>query len=518
MSYSSSNISFFDFIAFLLHELGEDITTRYAGLASRTLLPDIKYTEEADNYIQNIKSFYEDMYKCSPGDQLLKYIIQGGIPPHIYDAYLQNIRFRANKDAVYYLVKNISANLLNQNILLSASQEAEKMEQFKHKADSCKKNGFAQLNTDQSVKETGYILLPDLGTFGDVNKINNTTTTYEKIYLKGLIVVTPQDLKTRNGQSFVVRNIVPPEHYHLQDYPQDGKLVIAVSPIHKEWLLKDIPVVNVDETTDTKEYRFECDGVTNEDLIVKRVKAAYKTACQYEARILLFPEMYGTDRLSNEASKILEFSSDNHVPLVVMPSWWHSNLNTASVLDDSLLPLFFQAKHSPFVYDDKRKKDRYPMPSLEALINTENVIYLYHIPRIGRLCVCICKDFLMDSYRRMLSESLEASFILIPAFSPKIDQFISCMGELRHAGTYGVLVNCCAAFYSTVNPEKQPQDHVVGAVSLTRSSTVSDLASNCLLLSECSGNCGGEDKSCIFIIEITEDGFISVKHIHDNDT
>ena len=510
-------IDFFDFVALLIHELGLDAAARYAGLESKTYILDEGFRGEADRFIENLVKYYVDNYASSNNDQIRQHIVDKGIPSDLYKAYCGDVRFRNNKDAVYYLVRKITASLLTYEVLLYASQRAERMEQFLHHKDGFRKNGFAQLNSEKSVKETGYILLPDLGTFGDEKEIIKSTTKYEKIYLKGLIVLTADELKTRNGQTYEVRNIIPPEYSHLREYPQDGKMVIAVSPIHREWLLIDRPRIEINPSNGTREYLFECDGVTDESLIINRVKAAYKIASKYGARILLFPEMYGTESLSNYAADSIGITSDSNVPIVVMPSWWHDNLNTAPVLNEALLPVFDQAKHSSFIYTDDSKKEKYPEPSRENLKNKDHIVYLYHIPRIGRMCVCICKDFLMDTYRRMLSESLEASFMLIPAFSPEIDHFLNCMGELRRAGSHGVMVNCCAAFYAGLKTADLEQNHDVGAVTLMRPIKFgSDLSSVKLLTSSCSGKCN--EANCVFIITITDDGNVWTEQILEEDS
>ena len=495
-------ISVFDFIALLLSDLGEKAFTRYAGIETKSYVIDSFYKDFINGFLDEIKAYYTDKGKIDYND-----LVRKGVPSELYDKYIANTGFRKNTDAVFMLARSVSGNLLNYDNLLLASREAGRLERFDHKSV-----GFSQLNSDQSVNDTSFLLIPNLGTFGDEIKINKTTTTFEKILLNGLIVLTRSDLKTRNGQQYSVRNILPEEGSHLRGYPEDKTITIAVSPICDRWLLRDEPLVNTNEHG-TKEYCFQCEGVTDEEFIHNRVEAAFQEACEKNAHILVFPEMYGTSALSNCADDVIDYNIDQPAPIVVMPSWWHDNRNEAPVLDDSLGVLFKQAKHSPFLYD--KIDHRYHAPSLEDIKDEEHIVYLLHIPQIGRVCVCICKDFLMDSYRRMLSESLEASFILIPAFTPEIDHFKNCMGELRHAGSYGVFINCCAA-RTHGSDEYTPitNSDIVGEVMLTRSVSSYYDPPLGLLYPRCDGKCDGRHTCCVFIVRITHDGFISVEHVY----
>ena len=166
-------ISIFDFIAILLKELGPAISTRYAGLRSRTIEAADEFKEAAEKYIDDIKKYYADNHLGISADKILEMIVEKGIPVEVYKAYDANTSFKNNKDAVYYFVTRISATLLNYDVLLNTSRKAERMEQFKHAHAHLGERGFSQLNSDQSVADTGFMLLPDLGTFGDENKINH---------------------------------------------------------------------------------------------------------------------------------------------------------------------------------------------------------------------------------------------------------------------------------------------------------------------------------------------------------
>ena len=499
---SIHSINIFDFIAFLLYDLESYATTKAAGLESLSYDPADSYKEYVAEFINKIKTAYN--YQKM---DYFHYIVNEGIPAEIYKEYLNNYNFRINKDAVFYLVNSIVINLLNSDSILKAAHSASRKARFINKTV-----GFKQLNSDKSVEETKYIILPDLGTFGDENKINRTTTNFEKIYLKGLIILTISDLCTRKGESYEIRNILPEEASHYSRYPLDGKLVIAVSPISDRWLLKDQPKI-IANNYGTKEYLFECDGITDEEFIKSRIVSAYRESCSQGAHILLFPEMFGTEDLSNHADDVIKNHAGSDAPLIVMPSWWHDNMNTASVVDDALVTVYKQSKFNPFLYSPHSPK--YQHNSREYLQNTERIIYIYHLPGIGRICICICKDFLMDSYRRMLSESLEASIILIPAFSPKIEHFTNCMDELKHAGSYGVFVNCCAARCSADSEQPSISKHdTVGAISITRALSDESDPPLRLLHPTCNGNCGGDKTCCVFIIKITTDGTVSIEHVH----
>ncbi len=496
----SSSVNIFDFIAELLRA-SPKYATIAAGLESLSYDLAENDKEFAAKLIDDIKHAYS-----LQGKNFFNYIVSEGIPAEIYEKYRNNSKFRSNEDAPFYLVNSIVKNLLNYDSILTATHNAYKRSRYQGQI------GFKHLNSDKSVEETQYIILPDLGTFGDSNIISGATTTFEKFYLKGLIVLTTSDLHTQRGDSYEIRNVLPEEANHNSRYPTDKTLVIAVSPISNRWLLNDQPSIITNEYG-TKEYLFECDGITNEEYVTSRVEAAYKEACSHGAHILLFPEMYGTKDLSENAENVISPPTSSNAPLIIMPSWWHNNVNTASVVNDALVTLYEQAKFNPFLYNPKTQ--RYPHASRENLQNSEHIIYIYHLPRIGRICVCICKDFLMNSYRRMLSEKLEASILLIPAFSPKIEHFTSCMDELKLAGSYGVFINCCAA---TCNADPNhlsiSNKDAVGAISLTRVLSDESDPPFRLLHPTCDGNCGNNKTCCVFIITVTENGIITTKHVH----
>jgi hypothetical protein len=498
-------MNIFDFIALLLHELGNDAKSRYAGLQPLSFVPGEKYTQFADSFITTIKTHYSNSGNIT---DISDYQLSKTLPDELLEKYFGNTEFRQNKDAVFYLVTRICKQLFNKKNIKAAAENTFQMSMAYNG-----QNGFSQLNSECSAKETGYLLLPDLGTFGDENKINKTTTPFEKILLKDLIVLQSSGLQTSNGQYYEVRNLLPMSYSHGNTYPQNGILRIAVSPVCDKWMLKDRPIVKKGNFG-TLEYCFANDGIIDENHIHSRVNAAYQKACEQKAHILVFPEMYGTELLSMNADSVIDNANQEAAPLVVMPSLWIKNENVSYVQDDSLSVLFGQHKFAPFLYN--ADSSRYQAPSLEDLQNKEHVVYLYHIPDVGRVCICICKDFLMDSYRRMLSETLEASIILIPAFTPVIEHFTNCMGELRHAGSYGIFINCCAAVcnrsgqYTPVSANQ-----AVGAVSLTKAISEEHDNSFRLLFPECGGNCGESASCCLFIIEITSEGNIITEHIYE---
>ena len=487
----------FDFIAFLLSDVGNSIST-YAGIEHKSIKLVGKDELFLNKFIEELKAFHQQQ-----GNDSYNSIIRDGIPDSLFQKYIKNDAFRRNKDAVYFLVSEIAMVFLNSDNLLEASQEAYQIERFNHNSI-----GFRQLNSNDSVQKTGYILLPDLGTFGGKN--SSSSVNFEKIHLNHLIILTPSDLVARNGERFEIRNILPLKSSHQSGNMVDQVLTIAVSPLTDRWLLNDQPKV-IRNNYDNEEYLFTCEGITDENLVMTRVNAAYQEACAHRAQILVFPEMYGTKELSVNAADIISNTTSHPGPLVVMPSWWHDCKNKASFLDENLGFIYGQNKHFPFLYNITNEK--YKHPSLEKLRNSDYTIYLYHLPTVGRICICICKDFLMDSYRRILSERLEASIILVPAFSPKSEHFTNCLDELRHAGTYGVFVNCCAALCNkTGTYSPVTADAVIGEVTSTRSFSNRDDPPLYLLKPECNGSCENRD-TCVFIIQIRSDGNISANHV-----
>lgn len=105
-------MNIFDFIALLLHELGNDAKSRYAGLQPLSFVPGEKYTQFADSFITTIKTHYSNSGNIT---DISDYQLSKTLPDELLEKYFGNTEFRQNKDAVFYLVTRICKQLFNKN-------------------------------------------------------------------------------------------------------------------------------------------------------------------------------------------------------------------------------------------------------------------------------------------------------------------------------------------------------------------------------------------------------------------
>lgn len=215
-------------------------------------------------------------------------------------------------------------------------------------------------------------------------------------------------------------------------------------------------------------------------------------AKQLNVDILIAPEMLGSKALSetDEYGYNLMFrNSSSHSPyLIVTPSYWHNGENYISIYSKTGKFIGKQCKQHGFELNVNCES------YAEDLNNSTKEILVLHIPGWGRMVFPICVDFLVSTYRDILSRELKADFIFCPSYSSHTAQFINASGTVRDFGTRLIWLNSCSALKEVTDVPKS-----VGYVSVPSAIPDSVKESSYPLIPKCNGKC---TSPCLFTVTI----------------
>lgn len=487
-------ISFFNVVAELLCQM-KLMSPEYF---SKEKSPD---SLQLSDYARNdIDTYLNKLYQISDSHNIKASTLLAtfGLPVEMYKEIKENWKYREDFSALYHLVDELSAVLTDKDL---------------HACTENLKPGFECLNNN--VETTGILILPyfhgiNERYFGDStdrysdesdNKDEENKEykwVYERSHLcfNNLYYIEDEKLRTDSKRKFVIRNYITPRINGKKTITD--KLIIAASPIVKSDLLDySCCSTSMDEDDSLSKRTFFIKGLKNPELVHKKIIAAYDYASAVNADILVFPEMLGDDITTGknfwrELGIVAESKGYTIPKLVITPSWWHDYTNETYVYDEGSNLLFSQQKHFPYDFSISKKN---PKESFEEdLRNNNNVINILHMPGVGRIMFAICKDFLIESYRKILLHELRASLLLTPSFSKGSTQFQLSMLDPEQYGCYQVWLNTCAAFINNA-----PDFIGQSAMPFLRENQNSWYPK---LELKCDGNCGDESDYCFFLITI----------------
>lgn len=298
-----------------------------------------------------------------------------------------------------------------------------------------------------------------------------------------------------NGKN-MIKNIVISNEFLLEK--PDNVLRIAFAP------LSDSSDLIQTEEKNIKRYgNFSFKGevikpIDEADTLYQRLKDDWILASDNQADIFFAPELLGTemseknDGLYNEM--ILRLSHDRladgkSVPKVtILPSYWHNNCNSATIVNCDGQIITSQEKHIPFV--DKKNG------TVEALADlNEWSTVIIHIPNVHRIAIMICAEFLAKEVQHLqeyICGSLGATLVLVPSYSRGEQDFINALSSLKCYGTTVIWGNCCGAI---VNDEKG-----IGGCGIAGTIKTAVFGSKC----SCDFSCSGIT-ACVFQIDLPLD-------------
>lgn len=455
--------------------------------------------ERPPDSTQQLNGLMSALNQCAleAGQPLARLLAEWGIPKGVYDSFSVDWTGANHSGAVYDLISALCDHMTQEELGRYISKQEK---------------GFAQLNSN--VQETGIIILPDLSGMrtallppeDDAHQKEKTTSGRQlhwlgnriRVKFQNILWIEAGQMVTGSGRAFAIKNyVLSPEDWqkHYGD-----QLVIAYSPI----VYDDVLEVVKDKTSPHKENeprRFRIEGLKNPDLIREKIEAALQSAGEHGADILMFPEMLGDQETAGVTfwERIIRELDENDLiapKLILAPSWSHDKTNEVFVYDDQPQPLFSQQKKYPFAYGNL----------MEDLSNSDNNIWVLHVPRIGRVLIAICRDMLDAEYFPLLLEQLEPSLILSPSFSPGTTQFDLMESMAVPFGCFVVWGNTCAAHYKT--------GHASTTVGIVCKPFGNESERVCYIERQCDQKCAECSGSCLFLITITLDEKYAVQYKH----
>ena len=364
---------------------------------------------------------------------------------------------------------------------------------------------FESLNSN--AEETGFLILPLVDTLNEppeetqtVNKRHFAMDRHPgiQISLSNTFYVDREELVC-NGRTYRVRNTILARHV----FPENKQVLkLAVSPLARGDFLR--LATRTEQRGGKTQNLVSVEGLKNSAFVHTRIRAACMEAGRRKADILIFPEMLG-DSCSTGSEffyhDIKETMRGVPMPgLILLPTWWHDRRNELFVRDAGGALLCRQQKQTRYVFEAQDGR-RYA----EDLQKPKPVIHMVHIPGVGRFAFPICRDFLDTQYIGLLLETLRATFLLCPSYSPKKTQFDLTAPGARQYGCYTVWCNTCAAIGEPPIPPAY-----VGVADGPRGPGTPEI----LLKPQCGGDCGDGNSPCVFLVEIQMKHFADMKCVH----
>ena len=201
---------------------------------------------------------------------------------------------------------------------------------------------------------------------------------------------------------------------------------------------------------------FAVDEFKNKSIVKEKVLSVLEEAKKQEIDILVFPEMLGTEELISEVKEKIDTNYDyqEYPKIIVLPSLWKENTNVSDIIYGDAFSndnIFHQAKQNPVILSQGKE---YIIP--------DNILYVVHVEKIGRICIAICKDFLTNNYLDILLEDIQSSLIIVPSFSTGSFDFFNQIDKCKSYDTDVIWINSCSAL--NLDKSKEKNFEHVGAV------------------------------------------------------
>lgn len=292
--------------------------------------------------------------------------------------------------------------------------------------------------------------------------------------------------KTKN-----VKNIIIPNTF--LKYRQSLRIGFAPMSDSKDLLKTEDVVIQRDGIEHNAiEVALQDDG----GKLSERFASDWSLACEEKVDIFFAPELLCSDELEmNDGlynTRIRRMTVDKIgigevVPkITILPSYWKNNENKAFIIGADGEILGHQGKYIPFTDERNRK--------IEALLEKEEwITIIIHIPKVHRIAIVICAEFLSDKDRlqKFICGSLCATMVIVPSYSRGEQDFINILPGLAGYGTTVVWGNCCGAILG------EREEKAIGGCSMAGDTRILKFGSEC----KCGFSCENV-KACIYIIDI----------------
>lgn len=273
---------------------------------------------------------------------------------------------------------------------------------------------------------------------------NADTVAYEALsFLKNYIWLPPDS-------EFKLQNL-----YTDFKIPEKRGLRIVFSPLSaKAPFLINTPQ---ETTTFEVEYCNNCSYQTD-----TRLMAVTDYAVHENADIVFFPElMAAKENVYNFIKYIKQNWSCKYPHLILLPTCEYKQnemwINSLTALDCDGNIVFTYNKQHPFQWDKKCQTDDDRIESRFEPIMPDNMIYVIHVPGIGRIGFMICSGIFKPGYLEYLLGQLKLTLLLHISFSPGKDLLMRKLQYSISKSCDVVLCNTCAAWDEII---KKPSERV----------------------------------------------------------
>ncbi len=234
--------------------------------------------------------------------------------------------------------------------------------------------------------------------------------------------------------------------FHL---PPDRRLKLVTSPLSSQapFLLHWHPENNSFEI----EYIEDCTPAIN-----ARFEKAVLISAEEQAAIAVFPEMMASRASIRHCARYVRSHWELEMPsLILLPTCEYAGeegwVNELTALDEDGGCIFAYHKQHPFrleVKPEERPPDGTPVrpETFDEPIRADRVVYLLHVPGVGRIGFLICSDVFREGYLDFLMQELKVTLLLHVAFSPGADLMERMLATANRNLCDVVLCNTCAAW------------------------------------------------------------------------
>lgn len=272
---------------------------------------------------------------------------------------------------------------------------------------------------------------------------------------------------------------------------------IAFCPMTDIEVLKTEIIDNMADTIGESPYNgIKVTGLRNPARLVERLKADWKCACiNGKANIVFFPEMLGTEAMEEtenhgKENKLikqmaLDISKEGYLTpyFTILPSYWKDGCNSATIVDRDGYIIGKQKKYAPYIDSNNHAKEALRKSLVKHY-------YIIHIPKVHRIIILICSDFLKicDGDRNPLFKEACCTLVLVPSYTHGELDFMNSLQALKCYGTTVVWGNNCGI---------AGQRKIIGAASLAGFYEINKFNDSLV----CGGSCKGNE-SCAFVVSL----------------
>lgn len=177
---------------------------------------------------------------------------------------------------------------------------------------------------------------------------------------------------------------------------------------------------------------------------------------QEGTNIAMFPELMASASSIRDCAKYIQANWNRDFPnLTLLPTCEYACgqgwVNELTALDADGACIFTYHKQHPFRLEKKpegKSPDGKPAhPNIfDEPIQPDQIIYLLHVPGVGRIGFLICSDVFRRGYLDFLMEELKITLLLHIVFSPGADLLDRMLSTAKRNSCDVVMCNTCAAW------------------------------------------------------------------------